>query len=123
MDYSASSPPENLPADQKRAIQELIQGRELANQLRILLSKPLKDDDDDDAPLSGAGDLVTKILGSFKNSLLILNSSGSDEASQVPANTGGSCDGTGQKAEEADSGESSKTSTAFKDRRGCYKRR
>nr|USN24499.1 WRKY transcription factor [Panax notoginseng] len=120
MDYYTSSMPENLPADQKRAIQELIEGRELANQLRILLTKPLKDDDD--APLSGAGDLVTKILGSFKNSLFILNSSGSDEASQVPANTGGSCDG-GQKTEEADSGESSKTSTAFKDRRGCYKRR
>ncbi|KAA8517552.1 hypothetical protein F0562_017818 [Nyssa sinensis] len=111
-----TSCPENLPAGRKKAFDELERGRKLAIQLQIMLSKPAGDDAD--GPLS-AKDLVAKILGTFTESLSILNCSASDEvSSQVPANTHLSCDG--RKSE--DSGESSKTS-APTDRRGCYKRR
>ncbi|XP_059642336.1 WRKY DNA-binding transcription factor 70-like [Cornus florida] len=112
-----SSWPENFPADRKMAIENLTRGREFANQLRLMLSKPFSDD----GSLPPAKELVRKILGSLTETLSILNYSASDEVSQIPSNNhvGSPC-WDGRKSE--DSGESSKTSAA-KDRRGCYKRR
>lgn len=105
--------PENVAGDQMRAREVLSDGREFADQLRIMLNSPRFGDVDHTL---SAGDLVTKILDSFEKSLLILQrpSSLSDEVSQVPVNSGG------LKSEELDSGHSPKM---VKDRRGCFKRR
>ncbi|KAK2981844.1 hypothetical protein RJ640_010361 [Escallonia rubra] len=109
--------PENLLNDRKKAIHELLRGREFTNQLGAMLRGPL--------PAGGsvsAEDLLVKIMGSFRNTISILDSSESDEVSQIPASSrrlDSPCR-DGRKSE--DSGQSSKTS-AFKDRRGCYKRR
>lgn len=101
---------ENLSADRERAIEELVRGQEFTKQLRTLLDKPKGDDH----KAFSAGDLITRILRSFNESISILTYSQSDEVSQIPA------DKDGQKSE--DSGESRKSS-GLKDRRGCYKRR
>lgn len=101
---------ENLSADRERAIEELVRGQEFTKQLRTLLGKPKGDDHE----TFSAGDLITRILRSFNESISILTCSQSDEVSQIPA------DKDGQKSE--DSGESRKCS-GLKDRRGCYKRR
>lgn len=101
--------PENLTSYRKRAIEELIRGREFTNQLQSMLTKTVKGEEGSMFP----EDLVMKILGSFTETLSILKSTDSDEVSQFPA-------GLGCRKYE-DSGESSKTSV--KDRRGCYKRR
>nr|WGV38231.1 WRKY [Loropetalum chinense var. rubrum]WGV38232.1 WRKY [Loropetalum chinense var. rubrum] len=112
--------PENSPTtDRKRLIEsELLRGREFTNQLQNILlgsnNKPLIQDE-----LESAEDLISRILGSFNESLSRLNSGESDEVSQIPAKRSLCWDG-GLKSE--DSGESSKSST-LKDRRGCYKRR
>lgn len=102
-----------MAGDQLRATQVLNNGREFADQLRVMLSSQRFGDVDH---AMSAGDLVTKILDSFEKSLLILQlpSSLSDEVSQVPVNSGGI------KSEELDSGHSPKM---VKDRRGCFKRR
>ncbi|CAL5351622.1 unnamed protein product [Camellia sinensis] len=108
-----SSSPENLSSDRKKAIKELVRGRELTNQLltRLVLGKP-------HAGEFAADELVVKIMGSFSETIMIiLNGSGAtiDEAVGSPSSDG-------RKSE--DSGESSKcTPPAMKDRRGCYKRR
>ncbi|XP_057513378.1 WRKY DNA-binding transcription factor 70-like [Actinidia eriantha] len=110
-----SSSPEKISCDRKRAVQELIQGRELANQLRLLLGKPFGGDDMSVA----AKDLVMKILGSFTETISILKRHAADEVSdQVPANS--PC-WDGRKSEDSD--EITSKTSALKDRRGCYKRR
>ncbi|KAL8122533.1 WRKY DNA-binding transcription factor 70-like [Apium graveolens] len=105
--------PENVAGDQKRATEVLNNGREFADQLRIMLSSQRFGDVDHTL---SAGDLVTKILDSFEKSLLILQlpCSLSDEVSQVPVNSGRI------RSEELDSGQRAKI---VKDRRGCFKRR
>lgn len=105
--------PENVAGDQMKATEVLNNGREFADQLRIMLSSQRFGDVDH---TMSAGDLVTKILDSFEKSLLILQlpSSLSQEVSQVPVNSGG------LKSEELDSGRSPKM---VKGRRGCFKRR
>ncbi|KAK3015797.1 hypothetical protein RJ639_007222 [Escallonia herrerae] len=110
--------PENLLNDRNKAIRELLRGREFTNQLGVMLSGPLPADGS-----VSAEDLVMKIMGSFSNTISILDSSESDEVSQIPASSrrlDSPCR-DGRKSE--DSGQSSKTSAAYKDRRGCYKRR
>jgi hypothetical protein len=104
--------PENSPAKPIKAIEELVQGQQFANQLRGLLSKSVGDDGS--APEK---DLVLKILNSFTNTLSLLNSAESDvdvdiDVTQVQPNT---------KSES--SGESCRSNSTVKDRRGCYKRR
>ncbi|GMP51508.1 hypothetical protein CsSME_00017707 [Camellia sinensis var. sinensis] len=109
-----SSPtwPEKLSCDRKKAIQELIQGRELANQLRLILRNPFSHRDESAA----AGDLLVKILGSFTDTISILNRT-HEVSAQIQANSPPS---DARKFEDSD--DSSKTS-GLKDRRGCYKRR
>ncbi|XP_022760940.1 probable WRKY transcription factor 70 [Durio zibethinus] len=105
-----------MSSGNKKAIEELARGKELAIQLRDLLDKSLGDEG-----LVGSEDLVMKILKSFANTLSILRNSGGDfddEVSQNPRNSNMGWDG--RKSE--DSGESIKSSKQ-KDRRGCYKRR
>jgi hypothetical protein len=114
-----SSSLENLFGDRNKVLQGLIQGRESANQLRLILEKPLGDDKSSIA----LDDLVTKILGSFTESISILNWRPIEEVfDRIPANTGGNSPSSGgRKYDESE--ESSKSTSAFKERRGSYKRR
>ena len=58
--------PESLPSSKKKAIEELVQGRDIANQLRSLLNKSARDDNNNNK-VAPAKDLVLKILKSFTN--------------------------------------------------------
>ena len=57
--------PESIPSSKKTAIEELVQGRDIANQLRSLLNKSAGDNNNNKA--TSAEDLVLKILKSFTN--------------------------------------------------------
>ncbi|EXB74394.1 putative WRKY transcription factor 70 [Morus notabilis] len=123
----ASSPlPENVLSGRQKLIDELVQGREIANRLQTLLSQPVGDDG---SLVNSAEDLVSRIMESFTNTLFMLNKNGTVEAVlsqiQAAAATSSRVDSPcldGRKSE--DSGESCRSvSTTLKDRRGCYKRR
>ncbi|CAK9144457.1 unnamed protein product [Ilex paraguariensis] len=114
----SSSWPENLPTDRKKAVEKLIRGREFANQLRDMLTKPFQEEADGSS-VSDAGELIVKIMGSFTDTLSILTCTESDEVSQLPPNNNHP---SWDALKSEDSSESCKTS-ATKDRRGCYKRR
>ncbi|KAE9447537.1 hypothetical protein C3L33_20568, partial [Rhododendron williamsianum] len=118
MDSSSQS--ENLLGDREKLIQLLVQGHESANKLRLALGKPSAADDKSSV---AALDLVKKVLGSFAESMSIVNRRPTEGVfDKVPANTGGnSPSSNGRKAD--DSEESSKSTSAFKERRGSYKRR
>ncbi|XP_004302592.1 PREDICTED: probable WRKY transcription factor 70 [Fragaria vesca subsp. vesca] len=128
--------PKSVSSNRQRVMEELVQGREMANQLRGVLSGDVR----------SAEGLVTKILGSLTNTLLIL--SGSQEPkeeliySQIQANSsnisavtasGSATAGPdssswdlvhddAMKSEDSNE-ESCKSTETFKDRRGSYKRR
>lgn len=104
--------PESLPSNSKRAIEELIQGRQFAQKLRSLFSNSPGDGFDGSVP---AKDLVAKILSSFTNTLSILSSGDPNEVSPLRPNT------HGVKPESSE--ESCRSISTLKDRRGCYKRR
>ena len=57
--------PESLPSSKKKAIEELVQGRDIANQLRSLLNKSAGNNNNKKA--APTEDLVLKILKSFTN--------------------------------------------------------
>ncbi|KAH7514776.1 WRKY DNA-binding transcription factor 70 [Ziziphus jujuba] len=116
--------PEKLASGRKRVIDELMEGRELANQLQsVLLSK--SDGDGSSSAVSAAEDLVVKIMESFSNTLFILNVNEGDDdvsVSQIQANSHvGSACLDARKSEDSD--ESCRSISNVKDRRGCYKRR
>lgn len=124
--------PESVPSYRQRVMEELVQGREMANQLRRVLG----------GDVGSAEGLVTKILGSFTNTLFILNENQEAKAellSPIQANSTTStvtASGAGVanssswdvvhddavKSEDSN-GESCKSTETLKDRRGSYKRR
>ncbi|XP_041028777.1 WRKY DNA-binding transcription factor 70-like [Juglans microcarpa x Juglans regia] len=107
--------PESLPSKPERAIEELTQGRQFATQLRSLLNTSLRLD----VSTSAANDLLLKILNSFHNSLLILNSD--DGVSlHLPDNNPAPAP---LSTESSEGSCRSSTPSTLKDRRGCYKRR
>nr|UXG57924.1 WRKY70a [Nelumbo nucifera] len=109
--------PENSPINRRKAINELVRGREFTTQLQIILRNPLGGHGS-----VSAEDLLPKILTSFTEAIAALNTTvESGEVSQNPASTHVSSPSCGDRATE-DSGESKK-STVLKDRRGSYKRR
>ena len=57
--------PKSIPSSKKKAIEELVQGRDIANQLCSLLNKSVGDNNNKKTDL--ADDLVLKILKSFTN--------------------------------------------------------
>ncbi|GKV03016.1 hypothetical protein SLEP1_g15381 [Rubroshorea leprosula] len=91
----------NLSGYRRKAVEELLQGRKSAKELKDLLRQT-----------PGTGDLVLveKILSSFANSIAMLSSNQPDEVSQ------------NLRIKSEDSGDSIKSSRR-KDGRGCYKRR
>ena len=58
--------PESLPSSKKKAIEELVQGRDIANQLCSLHNKSARDNNKK-KKAALAKDLVLKILKSFTN--------------------------------------------------------
>ena len=57
--------PKSIPSSKKKAIEELVQGRDIANQLCSLLNKSAGDNNN--KKTDPADDLVLKILKSFTN--------------------------------------------------------
>ncbi|KAJ1441620.1 hypothetical protein SESBI_01242 [Sesbania bispinosa] len=115
------------PSDAKRAMeQELIEGRETANQLlEILVHKSNTHNHHGDLEgiilLPFARDLVHKVLRSFTNTLLLLNTN-SEEVKVLPTTiTNVSSSASCPKPEDKD--EASRSFTNAKNRRGCYKRK
>ncbi|KAJ8533167.1 hypothetical protein K7X08_016056 [Anisodus acutangulus] len=98
-----SPSPENSSANLKRAIEELIRGREFTRQLKEIIKKPLGGE--------VAEDLVDKIMDSFSETLSVINS---DDVRVV---------GTPFSSPEDNYSSGSCKSSTLKDRRGCYKRR
>ncbi|KAM1525662.1 hypothetical protein ACFX10_010098 [Malus domestica] len=140
---------ESVLSNRERVVEELIQGRELASQLsKAFANRSLVVNCDDGGSAEG---IVNKILGSFVNTLLIINGKESDQefvSDQIQGNSsgvsGGSTgvsDGRGGgayssswdanhdhaaniKSEDCNEEEiSCKSTSTFKDRRGSYKRR
>ncbi|KAB2621803.1 WRKY transcription factor 70 [Pyrus ussuriensis x Pyrus communis] len=140
---------ESVLSNRERAMAELIQGRELASQLnRIFENRSFIVDGAEGGSAEG---IVNKILGSFVNSLLIINGKESDQefvSDQIQGNSsggggvsdGGSGGGAGADSSSWDANHdhaapaitsegyteeqiSCKSTSTFKDRRGSYKRR
>ncbi|KAB1224654.1 putative WRKY transcription factor 70 [Morella rubra] len=107
-----SSLPESLPSKRIRAIEEVIQGCQFANQLRSLLNSSRGDDG---STLAMANDLVLKILSSFTNSHTILSSDEFDEASQLQPNTHGSNSESSHSQERKSSQASTKDTATLMD--------
>ncbi|XP_023772872.1 probable WRKY transcription factor 70 [Lactuca sativa] len=110
--------PESLPSNRIKAIQKLTQGQHLTSKLREMLRRSEKTEPD----INSVDDVVGEILGMFDNTLSILNSSSFEEVPDMPIGdirSPGSWDD--QKSENY--GESTKTLTPLKVKRGCYKRR
>ncbi|KAF3447904.1 hypothetical protein FNV43_RR08611 [Rhamnella rubrinervis] len=117
-----SSWPENLATSRKRVVVELMEGRELANQLQSVIAK--SEATGGGSSSLSAEDLVTKIMKSFSNSLSILNVNEDDEVSVSQIPVGSRVDSACLDARKSeDSGESCRSTSTVKDRRGCYKRR
>lgn len=116
----------------KKAIQELVRGKELTKQLRDLLTKSLTDDGS-----VNSEDLVLKICNTFANSLSFLTNSNTtttttttavadfyynDDLNGVSQKPTINITSDGRKSE--DSGDSIKSPpSTLRDRRGSYKRR
>ncbi|KAL6139017.1 hypothetical protein ACLB2K_064295 [Fragaria x ananassa] len=128
--------PESVSSNRRRVMEELVQGWEMANQLRGVLRSDVR----------SAEGLVTKILGSLTNTLVILNGSQVDAKeeliSQVHANSNTSAvtasgsatagpvssswdvvHGDAMLKSEDSNEESCKSTETLKDRRGSYKRK
>ncbi|XP_068340167.1 WRKY DNA-binding transcription factor 70-like [Pyrus communis] len=141
--------PESVLSNRERVVEELIQGRELASQLsKAFANRSLVVNGDDGGSAEG---IVNKILGSFVNTLLIINGKESDQefvSDQIQGNSSGvsgGCTGVSDgrrggayssswdanhdhpaniKSEDYNEEEiSCKSTSTFKDRRGSYMRR
>ncbi|KAB2092060.1 hypothetical protein ES319_A02G003000v1 [Gossypium barbadense] len=113
----------------KKAIEELVRGKELTKQLRDLLTKSLTDDG-----FVNSEDLVLKICDTFANTLSLLTNSNTttttavadyyyyDDFNDVSQKPTINITSDGRKSE--DSGDSIKSPpSTHRDRRGSYKRR
>nr|QQV37205.1 WRKY transcription factor [Boehmeria nivea] len=113
---------ENVPSsDLQKAmiIDELVQGRELATQLRALLAGA--GESSDSAAEISAGDLVSRIMTSFTNTIILLdrNDAVKDENEAMS-----SLDARkSEDSEESNCRSALSPARAPKDRRGSYKRR
>lgn len=117
--------PERVP---ERLVKELLRGKEMATQLQILLHKP----DGEDGSVS-AEELVVKIVTCFTETLSVLSCSGgggvdhevSDQINSVPESYHVDHSHCDDRSSEDSGGETSRkrSPAAFKDGRGCYKRR
>ncbi|KAK4835069.1 hypothetical protein QYF36_004824 [Acer negundo] len=113
---------ENMVAVNRKnkAIEELVQGKEFAGQLQVLLlQKPFGGD----GSSAAAEELAGKILRTFTETLSVLGGGGetTSSAGEVVEEEGDSLVSGGGRSEE--SGESKKRLMGPKGRRGCYKRK
>lgn len=121
--FSSSFAYENnaVLGNQTAMVNELVHGRDLATQLRSILSAPDLDGDGDSdgAP---AEDLVSQIMETFTNTLVMLNKN--DSSFGVENDSRFLVEPKSPKSEDSEeSSKSVSTTEARKDRRGCYKRR
>lgn len=115
-----------LPANKKKLlIKELLQGKEYATQLKVLLKNHVASDG---SSSSSVKELMANVLRSFSETISVVNSSEACSSDEVHSQDGSlvaaSCNDD-MKSEE-DSSESRKRlslSPTTKDRRGSYKRR
>lgn len=110
--------------DQIKAMEELERGREYAKQLRqlmLLKSDNSKGQDDAASTTPSAEDLVAKVVGSFSNTLLLLNANNGSYGHNVVFDS--SCWVPSKSEDSQDSSCKSRRSSPVKHRRGCYKRR
>lgn len=106
---------DNFHAKKKRAMVELVKGKEMAVQLQTLLDDPVRDH----GPVSPQ-QLAFQIYRSFSSTLSELSScTGPTGSDQIQAVDGGA---SASASASASSGETKKK-PGVKDRRGCYKRR
>ncbi|KAK1570634.1 hypothetical protein Q3G72_004844 [Acer saccharum] len=118
---------ENMVAVNRKnkAIEELVQGKEFAGRLQVLLlQKPFGGDGSSSSSSAAAAEeLAGKILRSFTDTLSVLGGGGetTSSAGEVVEEEGDSLVSGGRRSEE--SGESKKRSMGPKGRRGCYKRK
>lgn len=103
--------PDTSPFDRRKAADELLRGRELAQQLRAYLQR---------SSTPASQDLLTRILSSFSKTLSILNHR--CDSDDINGSIVDSPEDHGSRKSE-ESGDSCKSSTPNNDRRGCYKRR
>ena len=118
--------PEGPSTTRKMLIEELVEGRDFATQLKSILHKPLEITHDHASPSPSPSpsphELASKIVRSFTETLSVLTSS--CESGEVihrnlaVSHAASHCDDP----RSDDSGESRKRPTP-KDRRGCYKGR
>ncbi|GMJ11832.1 hypothetical protein HRI_004852400 [Hibiscus trionum] len=106
---SVSAWPERLSSKQKRAIKELVEGQEYANQLQILFHNSGQETAHLSSPEKEA--LLHKILRSFDQTLAVLSSVESAQVSHSHT------------ASNQDSSADSRKRPVSKDKRGCYKRK
>jgi hypothetical protein len=107
---------ENLAHGRGKVIDELLRGRDLANQLRHILNESVDIDhnnnDSNSTTPFAAENLLKEVLMTFTNSLLFLNNNSTSDVSDA------------QLTKSEDSLESNcKITSIVKERRGCYKRR
>lgn len=106
----------NLGDGHRKVIEELLRGRELANQLRYVLNEGGDIDHNGSPTITTpfAEELVKEVLSTFTNSLLFLNNSSSESHDVQLRET----------SKSEDSEESNcKSTSVVKQRRGCHKRR
>lgn len=104
----------------RKAIEELVRGREFAYQLRHVINGTENENDD----RSLAEKLLKEIHVSFSNSLFILNTHTSPNSDQSSSHDHEVCDVQLKSEEDSQSQESNcKRRSDVKERRGCYKRR
>ncbi|KAK2637242.1 hypothetical protein Ddye_032034 [Dipteronia dyeriana] len=110
-----------------KAIEELVQGKQLAGRLQVLLlQKPFGGDglSSSASAAAAAEELAVKILRSFTETLSVLGGGVGEttsSAGEVVEEEGDSLVSGGRRSEE--SGESKKRLMGPKGRRGCYKRK
>ncbi|RDX60101.1 putative WRKY transcription factor 70 [Mucuna pruriens] len=106
---------DKLGYSRRKAIEELLKGRDCAQQLRSFINGSC--DHDGSATTPFAEQLVKEVLMSFTNSLLFLNNNPISESHDV------SHVQVWDSPKSEDSEESNCKSSTVKERRGCYKRR
>lgn len=120
---------ENLITSRKMVIEKLLEGRDLVNQLQSVLAHKNYSDGSSVVALTAVENLVTKILESFSNTLLILNVDSElvDDISvskiRADSRVNSACLDSRKSVDSRESCRSTTTTFAIEDRRSCHKKR
>ncbi|KAI5662979.1 hypothetical protein M9H77_22302 [Catharanthus roseus] len=126
MEIQSSHLPNNR---KKRVIDELIRGRELAYELQIALNSNKSSSFSDSIFTSFSTtnrnhqDLVTKILGSFSETLSILDYAANNNIDEFSVGGSWKSEDSSGSCKPSAAAKATATAATSKERRGCYKRR